>query len=110
MVFHPRGLPSPGQYIYVYGNKGAVDLMGGTNMYSLDGKTPPEPLFPKQPEPKQPESEFAHLEAFYNCIQKGAESPAGIETGATAALTAILGHRAMTSGKAVSWKDLGVQI
>ena len=30
-VFHPRGLPAGGQYIYVYGTKGAVDLMTGAN-------------------------------------------------------------------------------
>jgi predicted dehydrogenase len=35
-VFHPRGMPNGGQYIYVYGTKGAVDLMGTTTMYPLE--------------------------------------------------------------------------
>src|SRR4051794_25742664 len=36
-VFHPRGMPSGGQYVYVYGTKGAVDLMGGgpATMYPM---------------------------------------------------------------------------
>src|ERR1051326_2046353 len=35
-VIHPRGMPSGNQYVYVYGSKGAVDLMAGpAMMYSL---------------------------------------------------------------------------
>lgn len=104
-VFHPRGLPGPGQYVYVYGTRGAVDLMGGTNMYGLDGASKPVELSPKQEEPPH-----AHTTAFYNCIQKQAKSPADITVGAEAALTAILGHEAMTREQVVTWKDLGVEL
>ena len=38
MVFHPKGLPGGGQFVHVYGQKGACDLMGDTNVYPLDGK------------------------------------------------------------------------
>ena len=39
MVFHPKGLPGGGQFVHVYGQKGACDLMGDTSVYPLDGKT-----------------------------------------------------------------------
>jgi len=32
-VFHPRAMPNGNQYIYVYGTKGAVDLMGSPMLY-----------------------------------------------------------------------------
>src|SRR5919205_30294 len=43
-VFHPRTMPGANQYIYVYGTKGAVDLMGTNSptMYPLDPKDKPE--------------------------------------------------------------------
>lgn len=105
MVFHPRNLPGGGQYIYVYGTKGAIDLMGGTNLYPLDPKEPGRQLVPKTEE-----NDLAHIEAFYNCVLKGAKSPSGIEIGAEAALTAILGNEAMTTGKTITWKEMGVEI
>jgi predicted dehydrogenase len=105
MVFHPRGLPSGGQYVYVYGTKGAVDLMGGTNSYPLDPKGQSQTLAPKQPE-----EQHAHTIAFYNAILKGDAVPADVAVGATAALTAILGHEAMTQEKVVTWKSLGVEV
>ena len=39
-VFHPRSMPNGGQYIYVYGTKGAVDLMGTPTMYPIIGRQP----------------------------------------------------------------------
>ncbi len=105
MVFHPRGLPSGSQYLYVYGTKGAVDLMGGTTMYPLDRTAQPVQL-----SPKQQESPHAHITAFYDCITKGAKNPADPVVGATAALTAILGHEAMVREKVVTWKELGVEV
>ena len=41
---------------------------------------------------------------------KGGALPADITIGATAALTAILGHEAMTREKVVNWSDLGVDV
>ncbi len=40
-VFHPRGMPNGNQYIYVYGTKGAVNLMGTPTMYALSGESKP---------------------------------------------------------------------
>jgi hypothetical protein len=41
---------------------------------------------------------------------KGGPNPADITVAATAALTSILGHEAMTKEKVVSWTDLGVKL
>lgn len=101
MVFHPKGLPGGGQFVHVYGQKGACDLMGDTAVYALDGKTPPTELAPKAEEAPN-----AHMLAFYECIRGKGTNPADITIGATGALTAIMGHQAITTGKVVEWKDI----
>jgi predicted dehydrogenase len=104
-VFHPRGMPNGDQYIYVYGSKGAVDLMGTKNMYVLGGDGKPTVVAEKQQN-----DPHAHIAAFYDSVLNGAKLPADITIGATAALTAILGHRAMTQQQFVTWDDLGVAL
>ncbi|BCS34783.1 dehydrogenase [Luteitalea sp. TBR-22] len=101
MVFHPKGLPGGGQFVHVYGQKGACDLMGDTNVYPLDGKTPPTMLADKVDEHPS-----AHMQAFYDCIRGTGKNPADITVGATGALTAIMGHQAITTGKVVEWKSI----
>jgi myo-inositol 2-dehydrogenase/D-chiro-inositol 1-dehydrogenase len=105
-VFHPRGLPNGNQYIYVYGTKGAVNLMGTPTMYALSGQSKPVVLGEKA----QQEDEYSHMAAFYNSVVNGTKPPADITIGATAALTAILGHQAMTRQQVVDWNDLGVEL
>lgn len=104
-VYHPRGMPNNNQYIYVYGMKGAVDLMYAANLYLHEGDGKPTVLAVRGEE-----NPHAHTTAFYDCITKGAKSPADIIIGATAALTAILGHEAMVRRKLVEWSDLGVDL
>jgi predicted dehydrogenase len=104
-VFHPRSMPNGNQYVYVYGTKGAVDLMQTSTMYPLDREGTPSVLAEKQPE-----ETHAHITAFYDCVTKGAKSPADIVVGATAALTSILGHEAMVKEKIVTWSELGVKV
>jgi len=107
MVFHPRAMPAGSQYINVYGSKGSIDLMSNNMVYSLtEPRKAAVPLMAGKPE----EDEHAHIVAFYNCVRKGAASPSGIDIGATAALTAILGHEAMSTGKTVEWKSFGVEL
>jgi len=104
-VFHPRGLPQGGQYAYVYGTKGAIDLMGGApTMYPL-GRGEPVELAPQEKLTNE-----AHIAAFYACVKSGGPNPANIEIGATAALTSILGHEAMTKQKVVNWSDFGIKL
>jgi predicted dehydrogenase len=106
-VFHPRGLPGANQLVYVYGSKGAVDLLYSTNMYPLQsqGTPAPKPLAEPQKEPPH-----AHTTAFYESILKGQPSPADITIGASAALTAILGHEAMVKQNTVKWSDFGITL
>jgi predicted dehydrogenase len=104
-VFHPRGMPSGGQYLQVFGTKAAADLMYSMNVYPLEPATKAEPLAAKQQE-----QEHAHIIAFYDAIVNGGKNPADITIGAAAALTAILGHEAMSKRKVITWKELGVEI
>ena len=104
-VFHPRTLPLGGQYIHVFGAKGAVDLMGNYMLHPSGRDAQPMRLTEKVEE-----APHGHIEAFYNTITKNAPSPAGVVIGATAALTAILGHEAMVKKSVVEWNDLGVEL
>lgn len=102
-VFHPRSMPNGGQYVYVYGTKGTVDLLTAM-MYPL-GQGTPAPLAEKQKD-----NPHAHIVAFYECVHGGGKNPSDVVIGATAALTAILGHEAMTKEKVVTWNEMGVKL
>ena len=104
MVFHPRKMPAGAQTISVYGSKGAVELFYSTNAFWHDGK---EPSVLAE---KVEEKSDAHIRAFYDCVTKGAKSPADITVGATAALTAILGNEVCRQGRVITWKELGVEL
>jgi len=104
-VFHPSSMPNGNQYVYVFGTKGGVDLMANTMAYPAEAGTKPYPLAAKQEEPP-----YAHLTAFYDAITKKGSLPADITVGATAALTAILGHEAMTRERVMTWSELGVDL
>jgi myo-inositol 2-dehydrogenase / D-chiro-inositol 1-dehydrogenase len=104
-VFHPPKMPNGNQYIHVFGTKGAVDLMYATNMYPLASGGEMVTLAPKGEQ-----SPHAHVTAFYDCITTKGKNPADITVGATAALTAIMGHLAMTKEKVVTWAELGVDV
>jgi len=104
-VFHPSGMPGGGQYVYVYGTKGAVDLMGSATMYPPGNGGQPVVL-----SPKIQEDQYAHIASFYDAIVNGTTPPVDVKIGATAALTAILGHQAMVQEKVVTWNDLGVEV
>jgi predicted dehydrogenase len=105
-VFHPRTMPNGNQYVYVYGSKGSVDLMANPAvLYSFAQGSKPEPMAERSPDNPQ-----AHTVAFYAAIRASGKNPADITIGATAALTAILGHEAMSKEKIVRWDDLGVKV
>jgi myo-inositol 2-dehydrogenase/D-chiro-inositol 1-dehydrogenase len=104
-VFHPSSMPNGNQSVYVYGSKGAVDLMGSATMYPLERGSQPVVL-----SPKVQEDQDAHIKAFYDSIVQGTPPPVDVKGGATAALTSILGHEAMVQEKVVKWTDLGVDV
>ncbi len=103
-VFHPRAMPAGNQYVHVFGTKGAVDLLGAATMYPADGG---QPVVLAE---KRRENQFAHIEMFYASIASGTPAPIGAIIGATAALTAVLGHEAMVKQQVVNWSDFGVSI
>jgi len=80
--------------------------MGTPTLYPLSGASKPLVIGEKQ----QPDEPEAHITAFYNSVVNGAKLPADITIGATAALTAILGHTAMTRQQMVDWAGLGVEL
>src|SRR5437773_862896 len=104
-VFHPASMPNGNQSVYVYGTNGAVDLMGTASMYSRELGVAPVVL-----SPKIQEDQDAHIAGFYASIVNGTAPAVDIKVGATAALTAILGHEAMVQEKVVRWSDLGVDV
>jgi predicted dehydrogenase len=104
-VFHPRGMPGGGQYLHVFGTKAAADLMYSMNAYPLTRDAKPIVLAEKQKE-----EPHAHITAFYDAITKGGKNPSDITIGATAALTAILGHEAMSKRKVVEWSDFRIEL
>jgi hypothetical protein len=81
-----------------------VELLYSTNFYSLDGQQQSVLAAKVQ------EKDDAHITAFYDCVTKGAKSPADVTVGATAALTAILGNEVCLQGKVLQWNDLGVEV
>lgn len=104
VFFHPGGMPNGGQYTYVYGEQGAVDLSNAT-FYPRGRKSTPQVLVEKVEEHRD-----AHFAAFFDCIRTGRKSPADITVGATAALTSILGREAIYQKKVMTWQDLGVAL
>jgi hypothetical protein len=104
-VFHPPGMPGGGQAVHVYGSKAAVDLLPGAMRYELGPEAKPSLLAEKVEEPRD-----AHITAFYDAIVKRTALPADLIVGAEAALTAILGHEAMTRARMVEWKEMGVDL
>ena len=103
VFFHPRGLPGGGQYFYVYGTKGAVDV-SGARFYPMGGGEP-QVLSTAQGIGGEPQ-----LQAFYDCIRNGVKPVANINIAAVAALTAILGREAIYQKRMISWRELGVDV
>jgi len=104
VFFHPSGLPGGGQYFYVYGTKGAVDV-STAKFYPMGRGEPPQTLSAAPPFSGEPQ-----LQAFYDAIRTGTKPRVGAEIAAVAALTAILGREAIYQGKVMTWRDLGVDV
>lgn len=105
VFFHPPGLPGGGQYFYVYGTKGAVDVSASV-FYPRERKSAPQKLVETVPERKGD----AHIAAFLEAIRTGAPPAADITVGATAALTAILGREAIYGRRVTEWREFEVDL
>ena len=112
VFFHPNGLPNNGQYFHVYTTEGAVDVTGSTFYPRARGAKPEVlvPAPPRQPGQRPPRGPDPHISAFYESIRTGKPSPAGLEIGATAALTAVLGRDAIYRKRVMEWRDFGVDL
>ena len=106
LYMHPRTLKDlpTGQWYFVMGEKGTVDLTKGI-LYGLDGSEP-RPLIPAE---QRGEKEDA-MTQFFACVRENRQPIADIKVAATAALTAILGREAIYRRKSVTWNELGVEI
>ncbi len=106
VFFHARGMPGSGQYWYVYGVDGSVDV--DKAMYYPRAKGA-QPVVLADATARE-NLDLLHIGAFYEAIKSGKPVPAGIQEGATGALTAIMGRDAIYRKKMLSWKDLGVSL
>lgn len=107
-VFHPRQMPAGNQLVYIFGEKGGVDLMYSTNFYPHTAQGQQVEITPLAEKVEEPP--HAHTKAFYELIAGRGKNPADINIGAAAALTAILGHEAMVKQRVVTWAELGVDV
>ncbi|MEZ5353652.1 MAG: Gfo/Idh/MocA family oxidoreductase [Bryobacteraceae bacterium] len=105
VFFHARGMPGSGQYWYVYGTKGSVDL-DQSMFYPREKGAQPQQIAA----PTEEKLDLQHVTAFYNAIRKGTPVAASIEVGAVGAMTAVLGREAIYRKAMLSWKDLGAAI
>ncbi len=103
VFFHPAKMPGGGQYYYVYGTRGAVDLIE-SKFYPLGGGQPVTIA------PQVQENEWAHMAHFQDCVRNGKKPNAGISVAATAALTSILGREAIYRRGVMAWQELGVEV
>jgi myo-inositol 2-dehydrogenase/D-chiro-inositol 1-dehydrogenase len=93
VFFHPRGMP------------GALDMDSAT--FYPHGRSA-QPV--KVHEPQQENLDLQHVTAFFEAIRTGKPVPAGIDEGASGALTAILGREAIYQKRVMNWRDLGVPL
>ncbi len=106
VFFHPGGMPGGGQYFYVFGTDGAVDVSGGMFYPRARGGQRVNLLEGAPPAAGRD----AHIAAFFDCIRTGARPPADVTVGVTGALTAILGREAIYRKRVMEWRELGVEI
>jgi predicted dehydrogenase len=104
VFFHPSACPGGGSYYYVYGKRGAVDVLGG-KFYPRENRAQPEVIVQSVGASDDP-----HVVAFFEAVRTGGKPPAGIDIGETAALTAILGREAIYRKTVTKWADFGADV
>ena len=118
LSFHPRNmktLPS-GMWYTVFGEKGSVFLTHETaKFYDIHGESEQDILTDsKELTELQKKRGFSEgdtaINEFFACVRENRKPSAGIEVGARAALTAILGREAIYKRRSVAWNELGVTL
>jgi predicted dehydrogenase len=105
LYMHPRGLKklANGQWYTVFGQNGALDMTHeGAEFYGMN-ETSGRDIIPADLKDKKENA----MQEFYACIRENRRPFAGVEVGATAALTTIMGREAIYRGRSVSW-DISV--
>ncbi len=109
--FHPSGLPYGGQGYQIYGTEGAVEVVyanvGKTIFYPRKSGAKPQVLSESADDAPQ---DF-HFKAFFDAVRSGKTDVAGgLEVGAVAALTSIMGREAFTRKKIMTWNEMSVEL
>jgi predicted dehydrogenase len=106
LYLHPRSLKelANGQWYFVFGEKGAIDLSKGI-LYQHASEETRALVTPAV----RDANENAVTE-FYACIRENRKPAADIKVAAVAALTAIMGREAISRRRRVTWKELGVTV
>lgn len=89
-----------GRQEVVYGPKGAVDIENGM-IFPMDGS----PAKKVDEQPKGDSTQLA-VDDFFKCIREGKEPLANAEAGKNAALTGLLGLKALDTGRVVSLDEI----
>jgi predicted dehydrogenase len=105
VFFHARGMPGGGQFTHVFGTEGSVDLSEAT-FYPKARNAKPVVLA----EPRKEDMNEQHAREFFEAIRTGKQPFAGIDVGASGALTAILGRDAIYQRKVLEWSSMNVSI
>jgi len=93
-----------GTFIHAYGSKAGADCSydGAVTIY-WRGEGNPEPTVIDTPEP-----DMNHLSVtdFFQAIREGRQPKAGVEIGYDAAVTTLMGRRAIYQKKVIEWEDV----
>jgi myo-inositol 2-dehydrogenase / D-chiro-inositol 1-dehydrogenase len=106
---HPRALKelANGQWYVVFGEKGAVTIKRGSALfYEMSSESEPRELLTAE----QQNAKEDAMGDFFASIREKKEPFAGLRVAATAALTTIMGRKAIYERRMVTWKELGVSI
>lgn len=106
---HPRALKElpNGSWYVVFGEKGAVQIKRGSGrFYEMRSEDEPRELLT----PEQQNAREDAMGDFYASIRENRVPFADIRVAATAALTTMMGRKAIYEKRMVTWKELGVDI
>ncbi len=93
-----------GRIINAYGEKGSADIqLSGPSTVVWRGKDAPEPT-----RYEEADINFGQraVDDFFRCVRTGEKPFCGAETGRVAALTALLGRKAIYEQRVVTWDEL----
>ena len=105
LYLHPRAMKElrNGQWYIVFGSEGTLEINEGM-IYPFQGEAR------KYLTPELENGKENAMEEFIAAVREKRRPFAGIEVGAVAALTAIMGREAIYQRRMVTWKEMGVEV